>query len=395
MKFKRFLTQPKDSFLLLGPRGTGKSTWIQESVPAALTLDLLESDRFLDLSTRPSLLRNLCEPLKAGDWVVIDEIQKVPGLLDEVHGIYQKKQLRFAITGSSARKLKKSHANLLGGRLLDLQFFPLSSYELSDSFELDQSLNWGTLPAIALEYQASIPRLASYLTTYLRQELLEEAVVRNLDPFRRFLDIVGLSNGQLLNKEAIGRESHVKRSTVDHYFGILEDTLLGTMIGSWSPGLKAKESRHPKFYLFDPGVARACAGLLNQPLEAEFLGFQLETLVLAQLKTYLSQTFKFFPIFHYSIAGSYDIDFIIQTKKPVMGKPGELICIEVKYGKKYRSDWSKGLRDFATASKDRIASRHIVYCGLDRLSDDGIEIWPIKQFVEALFSGQIFLNSPR
>jgi predicted AAA+ superfamily ATPase len=388
--FKRYLRYPQDSFLLFGPRGTGKSTWIQENIPADLTLDLLESDRFLELSRQPSLLRSLCEPLKAGCWVVIDEIQKVPGLLDEVHAIYQKKNLRFAITGSSARKLKKTQANLLGGRLLDSQFFPLTSSELGEHFNLEQALSLGTLPAIALDYSNALPRLASYLTTYLRQELLEEAVIRNIDPFRRFLDIVGLSNGQLLNKEALGRESQVKRSTIDHYFGILEDTLIGTMIGSWNPGLKAKESRHPKFYLFDPGVVRACAGLLNQPLESEFLGFQLETLVLSQLRTYLNQTFKFFPLYHYTITGSYDIDFVIQTKKPVMGKKGELVCIEVKYGKKYKPEWCKGLIDFATLSKDHVVGKHILYCGLDRMGDQGVEIWPVVRFFDELFAGEIF-----
>ncbi len=389
MKFQRFLQPPQDSFLLLGPRGTGKSTWIQERIAADLTLDLLESDRFLELSRDPSLLRKLCEPLKVGNWVVIDEIQKVPGLLDEVQILYRKKQLRFAITGSSARKLKKTHANLLGGRLLDLQFFPFTACELADQFSLDQCLQYGSLPAIAMDYAQAVPKLASYLTTYLRQELLEEAVVRNLDPFRRFLDIVGLTNGQLLNKEAIARESQVKRTTVDHYFGILEDTLIGHMVRPWTAGLKTKESHHPKFYLFDPGVVRASAGLLNQPLESEFLGFQLETFVLAQLRAYLSQTFKFFPLCHYTISGSYDIDFVVQTRKAVMGRRGELVCFEVKYGKKYRSNWADGMRDFATVSKDSVRGMHIVYCGRDRLHDDGIEVWPIGEFCAALFRGEV------
>jgi predicted AAA+ superfamily ATPase len=390
LKFKRFLKRPHESFLLLGPRGTGKSTWIQEEIPAALTIDLLESDRYLEFSSRPSILRTMCDSLKAGDWVVIDEIQKVPGLLDEVQALYQKKNLRFALTGSSARKLKKTQANLLGGRFLDIQFYPLSCYEFGNSFDLKSCLNFGSLPGIAVNYEAAVPRLASYVSTYLRQEILEEAIVRNLDPFRRFLDVLGMTNGQLLNKETIARESHVKRSTIDHYFGILEDTLLGTTISPWTPKLKAKESRHPKFYLFDPGITRACAGLLNQVLESEFLGFQLETLLLAQLRCYLSQTFKFFPIFHYTISGSYDIDFIVQTKRPVMGKKGELICIEVKYGKVYREEWGKGMRDFATISKDLVRSSHIVYGGSDRLSDKGVEIWPFKTFVDAIFEGAIF-----
>jgi predicted AAA+ superfamily ATPase len=389
MKFKRFLVGPKDSFLLLGPRGTGKSTWIQEVIPASLTLDLLESDRFLELSRSPNLLRKLCEPLPEASWIVIDEIQKIPGLLDEAHALYQRKNLRFAITGSSARKLKKTQANLLGGRLLDKQFFPLSAPELGEHFQLDRCLEFGSLPHIALDYSQAIPRLASYLSTYLRQELLEEAIVRNLDPFRRFLDIVGLSNGQLLNKEAIARESHVKRTTVDHYFGILEDTLLGSFVSSWNPGLKAKESRHPKFYLFDPGVVRACGGLLNQGLESDFLGFQLETLTLGHLRQYLSQTDKFFPICHYTINGSYDIDFIVQTKKPIMGKRGAVVCVEVKFGKKYRSEWTKGIRDFCAVSKDEIKGKHIVYCGQDLLKDDDISIWPFQQFMLALFRGEI------
>jgi predicted AAA+ superfamily ATPase len=389
MKFKRYLEPPEDSFLLLGPRGTGKSTWIQESIPADLAIDLLESDRFLELSRAPSLLRKMCEPLKESAWVVIDEIQKVPGLLDEVHALYQKKKLRFAITGSSARKLKKSHANLLGGRLLDLQFYPLNVVELGNAFDLNSCLHYGSLPGVASDYSKSVPRLASYLTTYLRQEILEEAVVRSLDPFRRFLDVVGLTNGQLLNKESIARESQVKRTTVDHYFGILEDTLLGTMVSAWSPGLKTKESRHPKFYLFDPGVVSATAGLLNQPLESAFLGFQLETFVLGQLRAYLSQTFKILPIHHYTINGSYDIDFIIQTRKPLMGKPGELVCIEIKYGHKYRSEWTHGLRDFAGLSKDKVKSSHVIYCGQDRMTDDGVEVWPIAQFMTELFQGAV------
>ena len=390
MILKRFLPLPSESFLLLGPRGTGKSTWLQGAVPAALTIDLLESDRFLDLSMHPSMLRSLCEPLNPGDWVIIDEIQKVPGLLDEVHSIYQKKNLRFAITGSSARKLKKVHANLLAGRLLDIQFFPLTSHELGHYFDLESALNFGTLPTIALDYKGAVPRLASYLTTYLRQEILEEAVVRSLDPFRRFLDVVGLNNGQLLNKEAIGRESKVKRSTVDHYFAILEDTLIGSMVEPWNPGLKTKESRHPKFYLFDPGVARACAGLLGQGLESNYLGFQFETFILGQIRAFLSQTFRFFPIFHYTVTGSYDIDFIIQTKKSVMGDKAELVCIEVKYGKKYRPDWIQGLLDFTSLSKDTVRAGHLVYGGTDKREECGVKIWPAADFLKALFDGELF-----
>ncbi len=389
MKFKRNFLPPDESFLLLGPRGTGKSTWLQESVPASVTIDLLESDRFLELSRTPSLLRKLCNPLREQSWVVIDEIQKVPGLLDEVHALYQRKNLRFAITGSSARKLKKTHANLLGGRLLDLQFYPLNVMELGSSFDLESCLRFGSLPGIATDYSKSIPRLSSYLTTYLRQELLEESIVRNLEPFRRFLDVVGLTNGQLLNKESVARECGVKRTTVDHYFEILQDTLLGVMVPPWAPGIKTKESKHPKFYLFDPGVVTASAGLLNQSLESSFIGFQFETFILSQLRAYLNHSFKYFPIYHYTISGSYDIDFMIESRKKLMGKPGEIVCIEVKYGHRFRSDWLDGIKDFSRLSKHKVTGCHVVYCGQDRMQEHGIDIWPVFEFVAALFNGQI------
>jgi len=227
----------------------------------------------LELSAKPERLRELCHPLKEGSWVVIDEIQKIPGLLDEVHLIYQKQKLRFAITGSSARKLKKAHANLLAGRLVDIRFFPLTYPELGAQFNIDKCLQFGTLPAIAADYAKAIPVLASYLTTYLRQELVEEAVIRKLDPFRRFLDVVGLYNGQRLNKENLARQSSVKRTTIDKYFGVLEDTLIGEYVEAYTSRLKTKDTSHPKFHLFDPGVVRACAGLLNQDLESDYLGF--------------------------------------------------------------------------------------------------------------------------
>lgn len=387
--FNRYLTPPDESFFLFGPRGTGKSTWLQHHFPSALFIDLLESDRYLDLSLRPEKLRELCAPLKRGEWVIIDEIQKVPGLLDEVHGLYQKKGLRFAVTGSSARKLKRTHANLLAGRLLDLRFFPLTYPELGDAFDIGRCVEFGSLPAVSNDYQRAIPFLASYLATYIKQEILEESIIRNLDPFRRFIEVVGQYNGQLLNKEALGRESGVKRPTVDHYFGILEDTLLGSYVPSWNPGLKTRESSHPKFYLFDPGVARACGGLLNQELEREYLGFLFETFLLGQLRAYLNQTFKFFPISHYTVLTSYDIDFVIQTKKPVMKKKGAVVLVEVKYGKRFRPEWLKGLNDFAKLSKDTVAGSHVVYTGKDRLKIDGIDIWPIEMFLRELFEGGI------
>jgi predicted AAA+ superfamily ATPase len=389
MYFDRILDAPQKSFLLLGPRSTGKSTWLSKNYPRALKVDLLESDRFLELSARPSALRELTEPLSAKSWVVIDEIQKIPGLLDEVHSIYEKKKLNFAITGSSARKLKKSQANLLGGRLLDIKFFPLVYPEFGSEFDVDACIDWGCLPQVATDYKNAVPVLSSYLTTYLRQELLEESVIRKLDPFRRFLDAAGMMNGQILNKENLARESGVKRPTIDHYFGILEDTLLGSYVDSFCPGYKTKEVRHPKFYLFDTGVVRACAGLLNQRLESDYRGFLFETFLLAQIRAYLSLNNKYFPIQHYSISQSYDVDFVVMTKKPVMGRKGSYVNIESKLGKKFKPEWTAGLLDLAKHSRGQVESSHIVYCGKDMIERDGVKIWPVALFCEQLFAGAV------
>jgi predicted AAA+ superfamily ATPase len=164
---------------------------------------------------------------------------------------------------------------------------------------------------------------------------------------------------------------------------------MGAYVRPWNPGLKSKESSHPKFYLFDPGTVRACAGLLNQELDSEYLGFMFETFILGQLRAYLNQMFKYFDIYHYSITGSYDIDFVIQTRKPVMSKRGEIVLIEVKYGKKFRPEWLKGSIDLMKLSKEKIKGSHIVYAGKDRLRVDGVEIWPANEFLKALFNSEI------
>lgn len=196
---------------------------------------------------------------------------------------------------------------------MDLKLYPLTFPELGSAFNIEKCLQFGSLPGIASKYERAVPVLSSYLSTYLQQELLEETLIRNLNPFRRFIEVVGQFTQKLLNKEKVARESSVKGSTIDHYFEILEGILVETYIRSWNPDLKSKESAHPKCYLFDPGIARTCAGLLNQELESELFGFTFETLILGQIHAYLNQTFKYLDIFHYSITQSYDIDLISQT----------------------------------------------------------------------------------
>lgn len=234
MTYKRHLKAPRDSFFLFGPRGTGKSTWMKFDFKPHLTVDLLRSKTFLDLASDPGLLRMQVEALPRGSRVLIDEIQKLPGLLDEVHamifdfdGSYQ-----FALTSSSARKLKRTNANLLAGRAIQRQMFPLTSAEMEDDFDLEFALKFGSLPRILglRSEEECRDYLTSYVETYLKEEIQQEAVVRSLPAYHRFLRHAALMNGQVTNLSNLSREASVPRATLDGYFSILTDTLLGSFI---------------------------------------------------------------------------------------------------------------------------------------------------------------------
>ncbi|MGK5089026.1 AAA family ATPase, partial [Bdellovibrionota bacterium FG-2] len=283
--FKRIFQMPKKSFLLLGPRGTGKSTWLRTQ-KFDLVIDLLKSRTRLELERNPSHLHALVAPIASGGWVLIDEVQKIPALLDEVHSIYEERGINFALTGSSARKLKRSGVNLLAGRALNFSFFPLVYPEYGDAIPLMDRVEWGTLPLVVDQMEHRADTLETYVDNYLRQELVEEGIVRNLEPFTRFLQISAMMNAQILNVENIARDAQVKRPTVDKYFEVLIDTLIGYRLPAYQPGLKTKEVAHPKFYFFDPGVARAAAGLVREPLDRSQLGFQLETFLLNEVRAY-------------------------------------------------------------------------------------------------------------
>lgn len=386
----RLLKPPKKSFLLLGPRGTGKSTWLAQNIKPEVSVDLLISSQFLHLSQDPSRLANLVSHLKPGAWVVIDEIQKIPALLSEVHALYENKRLNFALSGSSARKLKREGVDLLAGRALQKFMFPMVYLEYADYQNISETINWGSLPLIIDEPEYRSETLATYVETYLKEELVAEALIRKLDPFVRFLQIAGLYNGQILNMENISREAAVKRTTVEHYFQILEDTLLGLRLSAFHTGSKVKETTHPRFYFFDPGIARACAGLLGEELDSIWKGFSLETLILNEIRAYNHYYNKNKPIFHYNLSGSYDIDFIIETKRKTHSHPRELICIEVKSSKTWKNKWCKPSLDFKAANKSNVKSIIGIYMGKDRLTINGVAIYPVETFLSELYKGNIF-----
>ncbi len=390
MALERFLKAPAKSFLLLGPRGTGKSTWLAAAFPRALTIDLLDASRFLALSRDPSLLERLVAPLRRGDWVVIDEIQRIPALLDEVHRLYEKNLgIHFALSGSSARKLRRAGANLLAGRALQMQMFPFAWPEYRSIWRIDQACEWGTLPLVVSDPHHRAATLATYVATYLKEEITAEALVRNLDPFVRVLQVAGLYNGQILNLENLARESEVKRSTIERYFQILEDTLVASRVPAVSLGIRTKETSHPKFFLFDTGVARAAAGLAHETVDSVWKGFAFEALVHHELRAYAAAAHKERPVFHYSVSGGFDVDFLVQSKPKTLSAPRQFVAIEVKLGAKCKPHWTKGVATLLAECKAQVRRGIVVYQGTDRLEVNGVEIIPAATFFEELHAGRI------
>ena len=247
-------------------------------------MNLLLDRELLRLMRDPGRFTQEVEALPARSWVVVDEVQKLPAILNEVQDLLVRRgaRYRFALTGSSARKLKRGEANLLAGRAVNRRFFPLTAAELGDVFAIEDALRFGTLPAVASERAETdkVDILEAYAENYLTQEIRQEALVKSLESFTRFLDVAAQMNGQVTSVAGIARDAGVARPTVQRYFEILVDTLVGTWLPAWRPRAKVKEVAHPKFYFFDPGVVRALAGRLREPVGAEERGHLLETYVL-------------------------------------------------------------------------------------------------------------------
>lgn len=390
MPLSRLLQSPAKSFLLLGPRGTGKSTWLAQAFPGALTIDLLDSSRFLSLSRDPGGLAHLVAPLRRGAWVVIDEIQRIPALLDEVHRLYeQHRGIHFALSGSSARKLRRAGANLLAGRALQIRMQPFLWPEYRHTWSIAQACEWGTMPLVVSDPDHRAATLATYVDTYLKEEITAEALVRSLDPFVRVLQVAGLYNGQTLNLENLSRESAVKRSTVERYFQILEDTLLACRVPAVALGIRTKETTHPKFFLFDTGVARAAAGLIRDPVDSVWKGFAFEALLHHELRGYLALAGTERPIFHYAVSGGFDVDFLVQTRPKTLAAPRQFVAIEAKLGATFKPRWTGGLRTLLQECGNQVRRGILVYTGRDRLEVDGIDVMPASLFLEELHAGRV------
>jgi predicted AAA+ superfamily ATPase len=379
--FPRELEAPSSSFFLFGPRGTGKSTWLKARFPEAETFDLLDEALYQSYLADVSLFALALRAIEPRAWVIVDEVQRLPALLNEVHRAMEERKLRFALTGSSARKLRRGGVNLLAGRAVRREMFPFTPGELGADFDLEKALRYGTLPLI-WDRDDREDGLAAYVHMYLKEEVQAEALTRNLPGFARFLPVAALFHGQSVNVAALSRDAGVARTTVSGYLEILEDTLVAYRLPAFEGRLRVREKRHPKLYWIDAGMARAVKGLRG-PLDADERGTLLEGYTSMLLRAYRQLYGRSWEVFYWAPgeAKATEVDFLI-----VSGKSS--FAIEVKAAKRLREDHFRGLR--AVSELPGLKRRILVYLGETPLrTDDGIEVLPFEDFAGALAAGRI------
>jgi len=365
--YSRLIKPPKaKSFFLFGPRGTGKTTWVKQTFSGAIYLDLLEAELFNDLLANPQRLENLI-PKDFKDWVIIDEVQRIPSLLHEVHRLIEKGRYKFILTGSSARKLRRKGPNLLGGRAFRYSMHPLMVVELGKDFNLEHSLKYGQLPCA---YTESDPKhyLESYVRTYLEEEIRQEGLTRNLGAFSRFLEAVSFSQASVLNISAVARECAVERKVVENYFFILEDLLIACRLPVFTKRAKRRLVAHSKFLLFDVGVFRAVRpmGPLDRPEEID--GPACETLLFQEMRA-INDIFDFgYTISYWKTSNNAEVDFVLYGKKGIK-------AFEIKRTRRISVSMLRGLKAFL---KDYpMAKAYFIYGGKRYMREGKIEILPM------------------
>ena len=381
MVYQRITRLPSRSFFLFGVRGVGKSSWVRVTLPNALRFDLLDETLYHDLLADPSLFRELVSTVSQGDWVVIDEVQRIPTLLNEVHRMIEERGLRFALLGSSARKLKTAGTNLLGGRANRKAMYPLVPQEFGADFILEDVLRYGSIPLV---WTADDRRevLESYTQLYLREEIRAEAIVRNLSGFVRFLPIAALLHGQTLNVTGIARDAGVARTTVTGYLDVLEDTLLTWRLPAYEAKLRVRERRRPKLYWVDSGLVRAVKRQFG-PVSVEERGALFEGWVLSLLRAHAEEQAVFDTIHYWAPAESNtEVDFLLS-------RDTEYLAIEVKAARRYNTVLLKGLR--AINDLPHLVRRILIYDGARAFrTEDGIDVWPVRQLLEALQTNELW-----
>ena len=353
----------------------GKSTWARSALPGAARFDLLDEALFHELIGRPGYFAEMVAAVPDRRWIVVDEVQRAPALLNEVHRLIEERGRRFALLGSSARKLRAAGTNLLAGRATRKQMFPLVPEELGADFDLGRALRFGSLPLVLASDDPG-RTLRDYVTLYLQEEIRAEAAVRNLGGFIRFLPVAALLHGQTLSVSGIARDAGVARSTVAGYLEVLEDTLLASRLSAFEAKLRVRERRRPKLYWTDPGLVRA-AKASHGPLRPEERGALFEGWVLGVLKTYAEERDVFDDIGYWSPAESrIEVDFVLRRDR-------DLLAVEAKAGERYHTGMLRGLR--AVTGLAGLTRRILVYGGRrSLLTEDGIEVWPALRFAQEL-----------
>lgn len=361
------------SRFLFGPRGTGKSFLIRETLPDALVINLLSSNEYLRLAENPSLLHELVG--SQNKLVVIDEVQKLPALLDEVHTLIEERKIRFLLTGSSARKLKRGAANLLAGRARTSHLFPLTSRELPN-FSLQPYLLWGGLPEV-WNVDDRQDYLDAYIDTYLK-EVLAEQIARSLPHFARFLKVAALSSGELANFANLASDSQLPASTVRNYFQALEDTLVGSVLDPWTESKKRKAIATGKFYFFDVGVRNRILGITEIVPRTETYGQSFEHFIFMELRAYASYSTARPSLHFWRSVNHHEVDFVL----------GGNVAIEVKAARKTSERDAKGLR--ALAEEGHITSCIVVSEDALNREAQGIQYLHWSEFLRRLWSDCLF-----
>ena len=376
--YKRYFYPSKRSFFILGPRGTGKTTWLRSYYKKAVFYDLLNPSTYLKLQKNPELFRQELSALPKSSIIIIDEVQKLPILLDDVHHFLAQRGNRkqFILSGSSARKLKRTSANLLGGRASQKFFYPLI-YSEHQMDKWDDVFRFGTLPeSLNLKtIKQKIEFLEAYALTYLREEIQQEAVVKNVNSFSNFLDVASLCNAQTVNMSSLARDSGVARTTIMGYFQALEDTLVGSWLFVWRGKAKVKTATHPKFFFFDTGVVRALTGQLRESIQNQDRGWLLETYLMNELKAWNQIHNWGAKIRFWKTHNNSEIDFVIEIK-------GKKVGIELKSSQIWKKEFGKYLKK---AKEDKFIDRAIgVYLGDKNLKANFLDVYTLKNFLKIL-----------
>ncbi len=368
----RFFTPPDQSYFLFGPRGTGKSTWLKKNYPKAFRIDLLKLEVLRYYLAAPERIRETVNALPDNSVIIIDEVQKIPSILSEVHNLIEEQRgLKFILTGSSSRKLKREGVDLLAGRALLKSMPPFFAGELGSEFNLALALEIGMVP-IVVESKTPKEVLKAYAGLYLKEEVYMESLVRNIEDFARFLEVISYSHASQLNLSNIGRECQISRKTIESYLQILQDLLLAFVVPIFTKRAQRALSQHPKLYIFDAGIYRSLRPMSLKDMSSEMQGAALEGLVAQHLRAWIEAQVDQYTLNFWRTKNGVEVDFVIHG-------PNTFLAIEVKNSEQIHSNDLRGLEEFQKDYPE--ATPLLLYRGSHAIVKNKIKCLPIDQFL--------------